>query len=478
MRMTSLRRLKPSWPRRGALALCFAWGIYSGLAATADVDVRRDMTVMAIERVMPSVVNIATSHLVRQYDDPYEVMRRRFFGLPIQPDIKEKLYNIGSGVIIDEAGDEAFILTNFHVINGANRVQVQLMDGRVYDAEVIHKQSLKDLALLRVVRRSGEQAFSPIRFAEDDDLLLGETVITVGNPFGLGGSVSRGILSSKNRRSVPTDTKALGFPEKPLGFEDWLQTDADINPGNSGGPLVNLRGELIGINVAVYNQGEGKGTGFAIPVKQISAALSDFFSLEVNAGLWFGAQLRGTTTPLVVRFVQPNSPADKAGLRAGQQIVEVNGKPVRSLVEFCKLVAAQRDLAATITVTEQGARRTLQARLTQLSELNRVLLKNRLGLGTQPLTEAQANSLQIRNTADGLLITEVEKESPADRAQFQTGMVLTGVDNTGVGDLVNIANVLGNKLSGDRVQLTLIVPRRVSQGYIPFQQGTVLVPVR
>ena len=396
-------------------------------------------------------------------------MRRRFFGLPTQPDIKEQLYNIGSGVIIDEVGDEAFILTNFHVISGANRLQVQLMDCRVYDADVIHKQSLKDLALLRVVRRAGEKAFNPIRFAEDDDLLLGETVITVGNPFGLGGSVSRGILSSKNRRSVPTDTK--------LRFEDWLQTDADINPGNSGGPLVNLRGELIGINVAVYNQGEGKGTGFAIPVKQISAALSDFFSLEVNESLWFGAQIRGTTKPLVVRFVQPNSPADKAGLRAGQEIVEVNGKPVRSLVEFCKLVATKPDRTATITVTENGARRTLQTKLTPLVELNRLLLKNRLGLGTQPLTEAQANSLQIRTAGDGLIISEVEKDSPAERAQFQNGMVLTGIDNAGVGDLVNVSNVLGNKKPGDRVQLSVIVPRRINGGYIPFQQCSVLVPV-
>ena len=444
-------------------------------AATSEVDVRRDLTVAAIERVMPSVVNIATSRLVRRNNDPYEIFRRRFYGLPIEPDnkeqINEQINNIGSGVIIDEVGDEGYILTNLHVLNGADRVQVQLMDGRVYNAEMLLGISLKDLALLRVVRKPGDPRFVPIRFAQDDDLLLGETVITVGNPFGLGGSVSRGILSSKNRRSGPDGGK-------PLGYEDWLQTDADINPGNSGGPLVNLRGELIGINVAVYNEvGEGKGTGFSIPVKQISAALSDFFSLEYYAKLWFGARIKGAPLPLTVREVQPNGPADKAGLRVGQQIVEVNRKPVSSLVEFSKLIASRSDHTASITVLDNGNRRTLDAKLLPMLELDRLLLNRRLGLSTQPLTETQAGNLNIK-ASEGLLVTDVEKDSPADRAQFQNGMVLTGVDDVSVADLVKVANALGNKKAGEGVRLTVIVPRRLNGGYIPFQQGTVLVRAR
>lgn len=434
----------------------------------AEGDIRRDPTVAAIERIMPSVVNVATTQLVRQYDDPYEVMRRRYFGLPPRADVKEKRYNVGSGVIIDDAGDEAYILTNLHVVNGANRVQVQLMDGRVYEAEQLLGTSLRDLALLRIVRQPGEKNFTPIRFAHDDDLLLGETVITAGNPFGLGGSVSRGILSSKNRRPTPGGGK-------PLDFEDWLQTDADINPGNSGGPLVNLRGELIGINVAVYNEGEGKGTGFAIPVKQISAALSDFFSLEFYSKLHLGARLRGTTLPLTVREVQPNGPADKAGLRVGQQVLEVNGQPVRSLVEFCKLVSARADHTASITVLDHGTRRTLRVQLMPMLELDRHLFSRRLGLTVQPLTDAQAASFQLGKAA-GLFVSEVEPGSPAGRAQFQPGMVLTAVDEVSVVDLVNVANVLGNKKSDETVQLAVLVPRR--GGYAPFQQVTVLLPVR
>jgi len=472
MSMTKFRRWRDGW-RSATGLLALELGLFSAVAAppASEADIRRDTTVAAIERVMPSVVNIATSQLVRQYDDPYEVMRRRFFGLPPRADVKEKLYNVGSGVIIDDVGDEAYILTNLHVVSGANRVQVQLMDGRVYDAEVMSKKSLKDLALLRIVRKPGEKGFTPIHFALDDDLLLGETVITAGNPFGLGGSVSRGILSSKNRRTVSGENR-------PLGFEDWLQTDADINPGNSGGPLVNLRGELIGINVAVYNEGEGKGTGFAIPVKQISAALSDFFSLEYYSNLHFGARIRGATPPLTVREVQPNSPADKAGLRVGQQILEVNGSPVRSLVEFCKAVAAQPDLTASITVLENGARRTLHAKLVPMLELDRQLLTRRLGLITQSLTAAQAAAFQLNRATAGLFISEVEKNSPAERAQFQPGMVLTAVDGVSVLDLVNVANVLGNRKPEEMVQLTVIVPRRLNNGFVPLQQVAVMVPVR
>jgi serine protease Do len=471
MRMTSLRWFSAA----GGIALGFlalGLGMFSASASvsTSEVDIRRDMTVAAIERVMPSVVNVATTRLVRSYDDPYERWLERFYGRSAQTDVKEQPSSVGSGVMIDEIGDEGYILTNLHVVEGANRVQVQLMDGRVYDAQRLLATSLKDLALLRIVRRPGEAAFSRILFAQDDDLLLGETVITVGNPFGLGGSVSRGILSSKNRRLMPG-------ANKPLGYEDWLQTDADINPGNSGGPLINLRGELIGINVAVYGQNEGMGLGFAIPVKQISAALSDFFSLEFTAGLWLGARIKGTPPPLTVREVQTNSPAFRAGLRVGQQVLEVNGKSVDGLVEFSKLVASKTNNNATITVLDKGVRRDLRVELLPMRELNRQLLIKRVGLTTQSLTEQQAAGLQIKTT-EGLLISEVEKDSPAERGQLQAGMVLTAVDAASISELVGVANVLGNKRAGERVQLTVIVPRRVSNGYIPFQQGNVTVPVR
>jgi serine protease Do len=446
------------WHKVGSLLLAGVMSLPPGggvaWANSNDADIRRDAAVVAIERVLPSVVNIRTSKLVRR-NTAYENYVRRFYGLEDIPSVQERPSDIGSGVIVDEVGDVAYILTNVHVVGLADRVQVQLWDGREYEAEKMFGTTQKDLALLRIVRRPGDKPFQPIPLAKDDDLLLGETVIAVGNPFGLGGSVSRGILSSKNRRDDAGGQK--------LDFPDWLQTDADINPGNSGGPLINIRGELIGINVAVYSPSEGKGTGFAIPVKYVSSALSDFFTLEWTAKLWLGARLRGAPYPLSVREVQPGSPADRAGMRVGQQIVAVNGKAVTGLAGFNQLTAENSNRRASITVLENGARRVLNVELVLLTELNRQLLLSRLGLDTKPVTEAQAANYQLGN-GSGWSIEEVERNSPAANVPLKPGMIVTEVDGVAASDLVNISNVLGNKKRGEIVRLTVKVAGRYGGG--------------
>jgi S1-C subfamily serine protease len=456
--------------RRSGLAALCAWVLMAmPPAGGAESDVRRDATVDAVERVMPSVVNIRTSQLVRN-DDFYETVFRRFYGLDdARRRETERESSVGSGVIVEASGDEGYILTNLHVTRRASRVQVQLWDGRIYDAKQLLSTYQKDLVLLQIVRKPGEKAFQPIRLAGDDDLLLGETVVTVGNPFGLGGSVSRGILSSKNRRPMPGD--------QPLDFQDWLQTDADINPGNSGGPLINLRGELIGINVAIYGQEQGMGLGFAIPVKQVSSALSDFFTLEWTASLWFGARLRTATNSLIIREVQPNSPADRAGLRVGQQVEEVNGSPVRGLVDFNKLVAANADHRATITVRENNARRAARVELMPMKELMNQMLLHRLGVSAQTPTREVAARFQIA-PGDGLLLGDVEKGGPAERAQLQSGFLLTAIDGHPVSSLVNAVNALGNKKPGERVELQLLVPRRAGANFLQPQPATIRAAVR
>lgn len=455
----------------GVLALCFVSGAIAAtsLPSTTEVDIRRDATVVAIDRVMPSVVNIRTSQLIRRNNDPYETIFRRFYGLNEAPQVEEHPSDVGSGVIIDAVGDEGYILTNVHVVRRASRVQVQLWDGREYEATPLLGTSQKDLALLRIVRRPGDKPFRPISIAPDDDLLLGETVLAVGNPFGLGGSVSRGILSSKNRRSDSGGMK--------LDYPDWLQTDADINPGNSGGPLINIRGELIGINVAVYSPEQGKGTGFAIPVKQISGALSDFFTMEWSAKLWLGARFRGAPYALTVREVQPGSPADRAGLRIGQQMVEVNGKPVESLAAINQYMAASTNRKATVVVLDNGERRTLNLELMPLADLNRELLSRRLGLRVSSLTEAQQTNFQLAAGA-GWVVEDVERNGPSEKAQLQPGLVITQVDGVEVGDLVNISNALGNKKRGESVQLVVKVVQRYNNGLARLLTGQVEVAAR
>jgi S1-C subfamily serine protease len=194
----------------------------------AEADLRRDATVEAVEKVIPSVVNIATEEIVESRD-PFEDMFREFWGPYYRRRPPDTQYSLGSGVIIDEEG---YVLTNLHVVRRASRIWVKLSDGRQFEALPIVGTTRSDVALVKLITRSGEK-FKAVKFAKDDDLFLGETVLALGNPFGLGGSVSRGILSSKNRRAPKEN--------EPLDVADWLQTDAPINFGNSGGPLVNLK---------------------------------------------------------------------------------------------------------------------------------------------------------------------------------------------------------------------------------------------
>src|SRR3954452_18925937 len=285
---------------RGFALLCgvgLGWTgfVFHALAApAAEPDSRRDATVTAVEKVLPSVVNIATATMV-EYEDAYQRFFREFYGYRVPLRREEKASSIGSGVIIDEEG---YVLTNLHVVRRASRTQVKLWDGREYEADPIVAAVQSDVALLKLRAKPGEK-FKAIRLAPDEDLFLGETVLALGDPFGLGGTVTKGILSSKTRRPPKGD--------EPLDINDWLQTDAAINPGNSGGPLINLRGELIGLNVAVYT--EGQGIGFAIPVKHVSEALASFFSPEIRNSLWFGARLKPGPSPLEVTAVQPHGPA-------------------------------------------------------------------------------------------------------------------------------------------------------------------------
>ncbi|MGH7969482.1 MAG: trypsin-like peptidase domain-containing protein, partial [Limisphaerales bacterium] len=384
----------------------------SAPVGASEPDVRRDAAVLATEQVLPSVVNIATESVI-EYHDWYDDLLRRFYGRSSDNPVREE-QSLGSGVIIDEEG---YVLTNYHVVRRATRIQVKLWDGREYEAEPVVATEGTDVALLKLKTKPGEK-FKSIRFAADDDLLLGETVLALGNPYGLGGSVTKGILSSKNRRPANGN--------EPLNVQDWLQTDAAINPGNSGGPLVNLRGELIGLNVAVYmdEQGQrGMGVGFSIPVKQISAALSRFFTPEVTDSLWFGAQIKSTSGSLVVASVQPGSPAARAGLQAGDRVMEVNGHPTRHPIDCNRLLVAGREHSPTLAVARGSERRSLKVQMRPIEDL----VRHKLGMTLQqdPL---KAGRRPLGDIGDGMYIDDVDRNGPAAQAGLTRGYLLTSVE--------------------------------------------------
>jgi serine protease Do len=437
----------------------------SGNLPAAEPDVRRDATVQAVEQVMPSVVNIATRTIV-PVSDPFEEMYRRFWGRQSS----DALISLGSGVIVDEAG---YLLTNDHVVRRAQKIQVQFNDvtNVTYDATVVASDPRRDIALLKINGLPG-QKFHAIKLAREDDLLLGETVLALGNPFGLGGTVTRGILSSKIR-SMPKEGSSLGIP-------NWLQTDAPINAGNSGGPLVNLRGELIGINVAVLSEMEGRpvqGIGFAVPIRAVQEALSDIFPTESVKSYWFGARVKVGTAPLAITSVQPDSPAGRAGLRAGDEILQVNGAAPTSFIDFADRLAANPASDVRLTIQRGLNRIELSVRLVpEKTVFNSSVIQEKLGLNVEPLTPETAARFAV-DASDGFLITSVDRNGPAGAKHLTSGMALLAVDDQSAADVTALAKLLYGKRKGDSVRLDLVVLQRAGDFNI-VRPGSVKVEVR
>ena len=422
----------------------------------AGTDVRRDATVMAVEQVMPSVVNIATETIV-EYRDWYDEVFRDFYGWNRAPR-QERRISLGSGVIINEDGD---VLTNLHVTQRASRIQVKLWDGREYEAELVVGTTGQDVALLKIKAKPGEK-FKAIRLAPEDDLLLGETVLALGNPFGLGGSVTRGILSSKTRRPSAGN--------EPLDVNDWLQTDAAINPGNSGGPLINLRGELIGLNVAVYRQGQG--IGFAIPVKQVADAVAAFFKPETAYKLWFGAHVKPGSNPVLITEVQPGGPADKSGLRSGDRVLQVNGRIPTGFLDFDKMLGESPGHKAALLVEQDNQRRTISLVMMPFEEM----IRKKAGFSLAAENPTGAN-VSLKG-AKGMYVDQVEKNGPAYRAELQRGYFVTDVDGVQAVDLRAVGSVFADKAKGDRVRLTVVVQRPLGADFVEYRQGTLELEIR
>ena len=415
-------------------------------SANGPPDIRRDAVVVAVEKALPCVVNIGTETIV-ETRDAFDDLLREFWGPYYKRRSPDRQYSLGSGVIIDEDG---YVLTNLHVVRRASRVWVKLPDGREFEAQPVKGKTSTDVALLKIVTKNGEK-FSPVKFAADDDLLLGETVIALGNPFGLGGSVSRGILSSKERRA-PREGEALDV-------SNWLQTDAAINPGNSGGPLVNLRGELIGINVAVYR--DAQGIGFAIPIKRVNEALAEFFTPEAMRSLWFGARIKSGGGPLIIQHVQDGSPAQRAGLRTNDVIVQVNGRAPKNLIDFNRELLTSADRKDIALVFNRGyERHTATVRLLQERDFfNAALVRQKLGATLQELTPELAAQFGLRSTS-GFVIAAVDKGTPAATAELQPYFLVQAFDGHVPPNLVEAAKLLYAKKAGAKVRLDLIIPWR------------------
>jgi S1-C subfamily serine protease len=414
------------------------------LTKTEPLDVRRDATVEAIERVMPSVVNVEGSADVDPNSADDRLMAE-FFGWRLQQ-VQEAVVSRGSGVVIDEEG---YVLTNVHVVDGVKRVFVKFNDGsEPIEAERVALNAGKDVALLRL--KAPGRKFPAVKFAKDDDLLLGETVIALGNPFGYAGSVSRGILSSRARRG-PNEDRSRGD----LDTLDWIQTDAAINPGNSGGPLINLRGDLIGINVATLRPQMGaQGIGFAIPIKRVNQALAEVLSGESVGRFWFGARLKAATRPLTIQAVQPGSPAEKAGLKPGDVISAVQGDPPSGIIEFNRALVKAGDASdIPLTIRRAGTLKELRLRLIEESDFfNNEYLSARAGFKVAAVR------------GGGFVVQSVDANGPAAAAGMKRGHLIRGLDRTEFPDVVTLARYLFGRPKGETVEVGVLVDQRSALG--------------
>ena len=433
-----------------------------GGAATSP-DVRRDATVLAVEKVMPAVVNIATATIRRS--DPLDELRRQFFDPYHRSRPPGSVgYSMGSGVIIDEEG---YLVTNNHVVSQSDEIWVKpATTTNTYRARVVAQDPKTDLALLKIEAPRDER-FIAVDFGQDDDLLLGETVLALGNPFGLGGSVSRGILSSKSR-VPPAENEQLDVP-------NWLQTDAAVNPGNSGGPLVNLQGQLIGLNVAILSQAQG--INFAIPIKRIVESLTDMITPESSTRrLWFGAQIRAGRPPFTISSVLPDSPAAKAGLKAGDVIVEINGEKPVGFISLNERLLSQKNPEPKLTVERAGQRRTATVKLVDLGiYYNSALIRKQLGVSLQELTPKLAQTLGFR-PGIGLAVAGVDQNVPGAEA-LVPGAVVTMIDGRRIADPVDAARLISSRPPGERVHLDFLV-RQQRGPMVSLRQDAVDLPIR
>ena len=395
-----------------------------------------------LKNVTPAVVNIATSSTVRikgnpLFNDPFF---RHFFEQPSQQPRHKKTQSLGSGVIVDAT--KGYILTNNHVIDKADEIKVTLRNGETYEAKLIGTDPDSDVAVIQIKAKK----LVAIPLANSEKHNVGDFVVAIGNPFGLGQTVTSGIISAMERSGLGIES-----------YENFIQTDASINPGNSGGALVNLNGHLIGINTAIFSKSGGNiGIGFAIPINMASDIMQQLIDHgEVKRGR-LGAQAQDLTPQLakafnipfrrgaVVSHVEKGSPADRAGLTPGDIVTDINDKPVRNAYSLhnnmgllrigqtvkMKIIRDNKSFTLSATVAERDKQKHNIAGLKLHSHLNGTELQN-----IQP-------SSKLYGKIEGVVISSVEMGSPAARTGLRRGDIITSANKKSITNISELQKVI------------------------------------
>jgi serine protease Do len=458
--------------------------IIAGMFLTAGLDLTKDtsasdpsLSIMVpssfsevARAVSPAVVNIRTEKVVKRgrpafrhfrspfgEEDPFHDFFEKFFGDRPRREFKER--SLGSGFIIDKEGH---IVTNNHVIENADKIKVKLKNGKEYNAEIVGRDPKTDIAL---VKAKGLQGFETIKLGDSDALRVGEWVVAIGSPFGLEHTVTAGIVSAKGR--------VIGSGP----YDNFIQTDASINPGNSGGPLVNMHGEVVGINTAIVSRSGGNvGIGFAIPANLAKGIIEQLqTSGSVTRG-WLGVSIQDLTPELadyyglkdskgaLVGEVFEGDPADKAGIKAKDVIIEVDGKKVEDSRDLSRTVAeVPVGKKVTIKVLRQGKERTFRIKIVKRTDEKETLAmkgpreETDLGMTVALLTPQLARQFNISET-EGVVIVGVEKDGPADQAEVREGDLILEIDRRSITTLEDYHALMREVKKGETV--SLLVRRR------------------
>jgi len=481
--------------RRNAVALACALGLGTFVVAGAGFAASGkgpDSVADTAERVIDAVVNISTSQTVEAQKgvqipqlppgSPFEEFFDEFFkkrGEEGGSGRSRKVSSLGSGFVIDPSG---IIITNNHVIADADEIYANFPDGSKLKAEIVGKDTKSDIAVLRV---KPDKPIKAVAFGDSDKMRVGDWVMAIGNPFGLGGSVTVGVVSARNR-----DINAGPY-------DNFIQTDAAINRGNSGGPLFNMDGDVVGINTAIISPSGGSiGIGFAIPSKSVTPIVAQLREFGETRRGWIGVRIQqiddaiaeslgiGRARGALIAGVNDNGPAAKGGIQTGDIIVKFDGRDVKDMRDLPKIVA-ETQVGKTVDVVylrkgkEQTAKLTLgrledsekpqPAALTkQTPQEQKSVTKNVLGLGLSGITDDLKKRYKIKDSAKGLVVVSVDRNSAAAERGIQAGDVIAEIQNE---PLVKPEDLLAKldalKKSGKKAAL-LLVTRGDEQRFVPL----------
>ena len=482
----------PRRPRRSLTALAFAFGISALVAAgsgQASPGKGPDSVADTAERVLDSVVNISTSQTIEAGKgmqmpqvppgSPFEEFFDEFFKKHGDEGGRaRKVSSLGSGFVIDPSG---IVVTNNHVIADADEIFVNFNDGSKLKADVVGRDTKSDIAVLRV---KPEKPLKAAAFGDSDKMRVGDWVMAIGNPFGLGGTVTVGVVSARNR-----DISAGPY-------DNFIQTDAAINRGNSGGPLFNMDGEVIGINTAIISPSGGSiGIGFAIPAKSVTGVIAQLREFGETRRGWIGVKIQsvddaiaeslslGRARGALVAGVTEGGPAAKAGIQSGDVIVKFDGREIKEMRELPKSVA-ETAVGKTVDIVfiRKGKEQTVRVTLGRLEDAEKPqkasltretppeakpAAKTSLGLGLSNITDDLRKRYRLKEGTKGVVVVSVERDSLAAERGIQPGDVIVQIEEQAVSAPADVQKRLDALKKEGKKSTLLLVTRADEQRFVP-----------